>query len=105
MLKKMKGTEQEKGMKFASIYAAFVDGVSPALAAFVCLSPYLLALIGVLSGDSVFYASLAISAAVLFFLGVYLGRLSKENTLLMGLKMIALGLFVGALSFLIEFLV
>jgi predicted membrane protein (TIGR00267 family) len=103
MLKKLKGTETEKAMSFASVYAAVVDGLSPALAGLVCVFPYILGLMGILSGDFIFYFSMAISAVVLFTLGVYLGGISKENAWLMGLKMILIGLFVGVLSFLLEF--
>lgn len=102
LLIKLKGTEQEKSASFASIYAALVDGVSPALAALVCVFPYIIGLGGTINGDIVIHLSLAIGGVILFSLGFYLGKLSKENALVMGLRMILVGLVVGVLSLLIN---
>jgi predicted membrane protein (TIGR00267 family) len=105
LLRKLKGTQREKAAFFASVYAAIVNGVSPALAALICVFPYILALWGIFSGVLVFYLSLGISTLVLFSLGLYLGKLSKENALLLGIKMLIVGLAVGIVSFLLEFMI
>ena len=105
LLRRLRGTERERAAFFASVYAAVVDGVSPALAALVCVFPYILALWGVLSGELVFYLSLVISALVLFGLGWYLGRISKENAMIQGVKMVLVGLIVGIVSSLLEFVI
>ena len=104
LLRKLKGTEQEKSAVFASIYAALVDGTSPALAALICILPYIAGLFGFLQGEIIFYSSVLISTVILFTLGFYLGKLSREDTILMGLKMVFMGLIIGILSLMIDFL-
>ena len=105
MLIKLKGTEHEKSAFFASAYAALVDGVSPALAAMLCVFPYFLGLVGVLSGEIIFYLSIAIGGIILFSLGFYLGKLSRDNEFILGLRMLFIGLIVGLLSIMLDFVI
>jgi predicted membrane protein (TIGR00267 family) len=49
-----------------------------------------------------YYLALAIALVSLFGLGAFLGRISKQNMLLAGLKMIVAGVMALVLSYLLE---
>ncbi|MBD3226831.1 MAG: hypothetical protein GF329_01480 [Candidatus Lokiarchaeota archaeon] len=89
-----KGTYITRAQKFSSIFAAFIDGVSPALFALICLLPYFLGFFIQIS-EYVFIFSIIVTYTVLFFLGVFLGRISKKNIFIYGLKMATAGIVVA----------
>lgn len=102
MLKKMRGTVQEKAMRFASVYAALVDGVSPSLSSALCLIPFFLARFGTLPIHLAMQTSLITGFIVLFLLGMYLGKISKENMINAGVRMFMVGGIVGVLSIIMD---
>lgn len=87
---------------FVSVWAAFVDGLSPALAAIVAVVPFIMAHFGALDFVTALYSSLFLIALTLFFLGAYLGRISEENLVLHGLRMLVVGAVTGFLVWLIS---
>ncbi|MFQ5759152.1 MAG: VIT1/CCC1 transporter family protein [Candidatus Bathyarchaeia archaeon] len=87
MLKDLEKSVIGKASRFASIYAGIVDGLSPALAAIVCLAPFFL-----FSIISAIQLSIAITLLVLFLLGAFLGKISSRNMLLHGIKLLCVGL-------------
>ncbi|MHA1796924.1 MAG: hypothetical protein ACTSVY_00630 [Candidatus Helarchaeota archaeon] len=86
-------SEIVKAQKFASKICAFVDGLSPAMAAIVCLIPFFLAMALPLQGIA-FLSSMGCTFAVLMLLGLFLGKISEKNLILSALKMIIAGLFI-----------
>jgi len=80
---------------------AAVDGLSPFLAALLVLIPFFLASLAP-TIDYVYYASLGMSLVVLFGLGLYLGRISRRNLILSGVKTAIAGLVCIALSYALE---
>ncbi|MHA1377972.1 MAG: VIT1/CCC1 transporter family protein [Candidatus Helarchaeota archaeon] len=92
-----------KARRFAAILAAIVDGVSPAGAALVCMIPFFL-VIGEksfwYSNGFVFPISLILTFIMLFVLGIFLGKISKKNLVLSGIKMLFAGFLVMVLSLL-----
>ncbi len=92
-----------KARRFAAIIAAVVDGTSPAGAALVCMIPYFLVM-----GDKppfyvngiVFPTSLVLTFTMLFILGIFLGKISKKNRIISGIKMLCAGFLVIGLSLL-----
>jgi len=80
---------------------ALVDGLAPFLAALVVLLPFFFS--GLLANVVLsYYLSLAMALVVLFAVGAFLGRVSKDSLLISGLKMIVAGLVSIALSYLLK---
>ncbi|MHA1713108.1 MAG: VIT1/CCC1 transporter family protein [Candidatus Ranarchaeia archaeon] len=81
-----------RGSQFASLYVAFIDGLAPFLAAQLSLAPIYISLFTQLPVKAAMELSMSLIVILLFILGIYLGRLSKENLIISGLKMVLAGL-------------
>jgi predicted membrane protein (TIGR00267 family) len=90
-------TKIGRASRVAVVIVALVDGLAPFLAALVVLLPFFFT--GLLA-DIVFsyYASLGMALLVLFAVGAFLGKVSKENLIISGVKMIGAGLVSILLS-------
>jgi predicted membrane protein (TIGR00267 family) len=97
MLTGMKDGIHRKSHRFASIYAAIVDGVTPALAAMLVISPFFIVNFGVISSEIAFWLSIVITLIVLLLLGFYLAIISDENMLKYGIQMLIVGLITAFL--------
>jgi predicted membrane protein (TIGR00267 family) len=86
---------------FVSLYAAFIDGASPMLTAVISLIPFILALTGKLIIWNAYVVSFILTLATLFSLGLYLGRIAKENMLLYGAQTVAAGILIVAIVILL----
>ena len=95
----LNNTIYARARRFASIIAAIVDGISPAGAALICMFPFFL-FMGVNQSGIVFPASLTLTFIVLFVLGIFLGKISKKNLIISGIKMLFAGFVVIFLSLL-----
>ena len=94
MLKDLKESVIGKASRFAPVWTGIIDGVSPALAATVCLAPFFLSSFGALSIDFAIQLSIAIALSIMFLLGAFLGKVSDRNMLLHGVKMLFVGLIL-----------
>ena len=95
MLTDLKDGVHGKSHRFASFFAALVDGVSPAIAAMIVISPFFLANLTVISYQVAFYASIVITLLILSLLGVYLARISDESLIKYGVLMLFVGLITA----------
>lgn len=86
---------------FATRATAIVDAISPAIAALAVISPYFLVPFGILTMSAAFIAALAITLATLAVLGMYLARVTDENMLWHGLKMLVVGIVTALLCVLV----
>jgi len=86
-----------KSQRFATFFAAIVDGVSPALAAMAVISPFFLANFGIIDTEIAFYACIGLTLTVLVLLGIYLARISDESIIKYGLQMLIVGLITAGL--------
>jgi len=86
---------------FVSLYAAFIDGASPMLTAVISLIPFILALTGKLIIWNAYVVSFILTLATLFSLGLYLGKIAKENMLLYGAQTVAAGILIVAIVILL----
>ena len=75
----------------AAIISALIDALSAVLAGLLVLSPYFAADLGLLSAASSFYFSVELSLALLFALGLFLGRIARRNLIVSGLKSLGIG--------------
>jgi predicted membrane protein (TIGR00267 family) len=91
MITKLNDSVITDATSFVSFYAALVDGGSPIVTALVSLSPFFLLLHGMIPVESAYIGSLVVTLITLFFLGIYLGRIAKENALLYGIQTVAAG--------------
>ncbi|MEM2188406.1 MAG: VIT1/CCC1 transporter family protein, partial [Nitrososphaerota archaeon] len=91
MLTRLNGSIIAKARKRAAIFSAIVDALAAILAGLIPLSPYLAALSGLLTLDLAFHISVGVSLAFLFTLGVFLGKIARNNLIISGLKSLAIG--------------
>ncbi|MHA2379947.1 MAG: hypothetical protein ACXADS_11790, partial [Candidatus Thorarchaeota archaeon] len=74
-----------------TVLVALVNGVTPAGSVLITISPMVLSLAGVIDYVTSFYASITVGCILLLLLGVFLGRLSKRNTIRFVVKTLAAG--------------
>lgn len=85
------GSKIGKASRFAAVAVALVDGLSPFLASLVVLIPFFFA--GLFKDiHYIYFASIGFALLVLFGLGIFLGKISKQNLVVMGLKTLAAGI-------------
>lgn len=92
MLVKLDGTVIVKARERAAIISAIVDSLSAMLAGLVVLTPYFAAAIGLLTSEIAFHLSTVISFALLFGLGIFLGKIAKKDIIRSGIKSLVVGL-------------
>jgi len=90
--------------RFVTFYVAFIDGLSPALTAIISLTPFILVSAGLMPIWNAYITSLTLSLTTLFLLGIYLGKVAKENGWLYGIAMLTVGAFTALIVFLIQLL-
>ncbi len=95
---------QYEAARFVVIYVAFIDGLSPALTAIISLIPFILVTVGWMPIWNAYAISLALSLVTLFLLGIYLGRVARDNGWLYGVAMLTVGAFTALIVFLIQLL-
>ena len=97
MLTDMKNGLHGKSHRFATIFAALVDGISPALAAMTVISPFFLSNFGIISSNDAFIGCIALTLTVLILLGLYLAKISDESLIRYGLQMLMVGIVTALL--------
>ncbi len=102
MLSDLNETIYGQASRFVSFLAALVDGSAPFMASIPSVMPYALALYGIVSMEVAFLASVFASMAILFLLGVFLGRVSRGNVVWSGVKMVVAGVAVAVLALLLN---
>ncbi|WP_456471570.1 TIGR00267 family protein [Methanocaldococcus sp.] len=86
----------KKGIK-ETMVCGFIDGVSTTLGSALPVLPFFFFKV-----DIALYLAIGITILILFILGIFIGKISKENIYLSGLKMVVGALIVSALCFMIE---
>lgn len=97
MLTDMKNGLHHKSYQFATIFAALVDGVSPALAAMLVVSPFFFVYPGIIVIEIAFISCIILTLLVLTLLGVYLAKISEENMIKYGIQMLIVGTITASL--------
>ena len=85
----------------ATLWVAFVDALSPSLAAIASISPFIAAHQNLISVDEAAAISIAVILIILFFLGAFTGRISKERVILSGVRMLVIGVATAILLLLL----
>ena len=88
--------------KFATRILAAVNGLSPVLMAFIPLVPFIFG--KYIPINICYYSGFAIAFLILFGVGLFLGKISRSNLIVSGIKMLLAGGFCVALSLLLKFI-
>ena len=86
-----------KAHRFAAIFLGLVDGLLPLFATPLMIFPLFLNI----SITAAYQFSILLSFVILFLTGMFLGKISKENLMLAGVKMIIVGIICAAIIFLV----
>ena len=78
-----------------------MDGGSPILTATVSLIPFAFTLSNFITIWNAYMLSFILTLITLFTLGMYLGRIAKENILLYGLQTLAVGVITVIIAMLL----
>jgi predicted membrane protein (TIGR00267 family) len=97
----LQDTKIGKASRMAVVLVALVDGLSPFLAAMLVVVPFLFASLWP-SITYAYYASIGMALLALFGLGIFLGRLSRQNLILSGAKTVVAGVVCIVLVYFIE---
>ncbi len=92
MLVNLEGSVIVKARRKAAVISALVDAGAAVVAGLIVLLPYLAASLHFISEQSAFYTSLIFSLGLLFVLGMFLGKVARDNILVSGIKALAIGL-------------
>lgn len=95
---------QYEASRFVEVYVALIDGLSPVLTAIVSITPFIFVSLEWMPVWNAYVASLTLSLVSLFLLGIYLGKVAKENGWLYGIMMIIVGALTALVIFFIQLL-
>jgi predicted membrane protein (TIGR00267 family) len=104
MLADMSDSMYAKATRTTSFVVAIVDGLSPAIAALIIISPLFFVPMGLLDPFTSFYIAIVICMMLLFALGLFLGRVSGKSMLGYGAKTLFAGIVTALLMLLISIL-
>lgn len=104
MLEKIENTVLDQAATISSYFVAAVDGLSPFLAASVSFLPFFGAYLLGWAIEFAYIASILLTSISLFILGAYLGKISKENMVMNGVRMVIAGVITAILVMILEFL-
>jgi len=101
MMTKLNDSVITDATAFVPFYVAVITGGSPILTALISLSPFIFALYGLIVVESAYLVSLIVTLVTLFTLGMYLGKIAKENVLLYGIQTLVAGVITIVIALLL----
>ncbi|MCK5398117.1 MAG: VIT1/CCC1 transporter family protein [Thermoplasmata archaeon] len=93
---------QKEAARFATHITSLVDALSPAMAALIVISPYFMVNAGWMDMGTAFIASVGLTLSILAVLGMYLARITDENMIMQGVKMLMVGMGTAILCTLVS---
>ena len=102
MLKDLKETEIHRDVRRKVLKKSLIDGISTIFGSVVVVIPFLLALIFKAEAYLATLSSMMMTTLSLGIVGLYLGKLSKENLAISFAKMAAFGIITALISLMIE---
>ena len=99
ILSDLEGSLQQNASEFVPTLAALVDGLSPTLTAMISLVPFIISMVKIISIWDSYIVSIILTFGTLFALGLYLGRIARERMWLYGLQMVAAGVVIAFVVF------
>jgi len=104
LLRKVDGTLVTKRGKKNVFIVALINGLSPMIVAFFILLPFFFSSGEIININSAYYFAFLIAASLLFLLGVFTGRIAKENVIKHGIIMLLAGIIIGAIFYALSLL-
>jgi len=104
MLADMSESMYAKATRTTSVVVAIVDGLAPAGAALVIITPLMLVPLNLIDIYTAFYSAIAICMLLLFLLGLFLGRVSRKSMWSYGAKTLLAGIVTAILMFIISYI-
>jgi predicted membrane protein (TIGR00267 family) len=101
MITDLEGSFHGDAARWVPVFIAVVNGAAPLFISLLIISPLWLAQAGVAMPWSPLYAALAVSLILIFFLGVFLGRIARTSWWWSGIKTLLVALFTGLLILLV----
>ena len=95
-------TEIMAAARWAIYVTALIDALAPVVAALVILAPFYAAEPGLIDMHEAYLAALSLSFAVFFMLGVFLGKISRENIVVGGAKMLLAGISAALIVWIVS---
>ena len=83
---------------------ALINGLSPMIVAFFILLPFFFFSGEVININAAYYVAFLIAASILFLLGIFTGRIAKENVIKHGMIMLLAGIIIGAIFYALSLL-
>ena len=102
LLTNLGNTSIEREGREKMVIMSLIDGISPALAAAIPLSPFFLAQAAIIPVNASVLASFALVFIVLFGLGMFLGKTSEENVFVYGGVTVAVGFITSLIILLVS---
>lgn len=99
LLRKVDGTLVTKRGRENVFTVALVNGLSPMIVAFFIILPFFFSSKEVININAAYYFAFLIAASVLFLLGVFTGKIAKENVIKHGIIMLLAGIVIGAIFY------
>ena len=90
-----------KAQRTAMIWAALVNALSPSLAAVIAIVPFVFAHYGLISINEAVITSFMLILLVLFLIGVYLGKISRERVIISVIRIMIVGIITAAIIMLL----
>ncbi len=102
LMRKLKETRIEKISRKLSLVMGLANGLSSTFVGLIIITPFFFANFGAISVFTAYLFSFGIIAFSLFVLGIFVGKIAKENVWAHGATMLLAGLLVGALVYVLE---
>jgi predicted membrane protein (TIGR00267 family) len=99
-LSDLEDTQVGEASRAAVVIVALVDGISPFLAALIVLIPFFIPQVFP-SMDFTYFTAVGLALITLFALGAFLGRISRRNILIYGLRTVVAGVISIGISLLL----
>jgi len=104
MVSNLENGLHHRSHRFATIFASLVDGLSPAFAAMIVVSPFFIVPYGIITSETAFYTTIFLTLLILTILGIYLAKISDESMIKYGIQMLAVGMVTAFLCVLTSIL-
>jgi predicted membrane protein (TIGR00267 family) len=105
MLADLHHTQVAKSMQATTLVISIVNFLTPLCICGITITPFLLALTGIIMISSAAWISILFALSTLFAAGFYLELGNRRNALLKGFKMAAFGVFAFLMGFAIDMLI
>lgn len=100
MLSDLQQSAHSQAARWVPVLIALVNGSSPLIISLLIISPVLMANAGLVMPISPLYVSILVALSLIFFLGVFLGRISEISWLRSGIQTLLIALLTMSLIYL-----